>query len=166
MYRPTMYSKHDESLAIFVDLFNNSPVCKHIVIEPNEYETYGDDGKIINLKTNEQFGFDWEFRDRYFSNGVFDFDSLGQYERKIIKPSIKLSLQCDSTQTSVAIGWHDDWLDEMQSKLHLLTDSKKQFGTVRYTKKFIIIKYTDMDRIKIMINNAFVTRNFNHLVFE
>jgi len=63
------------------------------------------------------------------------FSTLGQYEGKFIKPSIQLSIQCDSTETAIAVAWHEDFKKENKIKLTLDTDySEKQFGTVRYTR--------------------------------
>lgn len=165
MYRPTMYSKHDESLKKFSINFNSCKDLKHIIIKPNQFESFDNDGEIINLISSQKIGFDWEYRDRYFSNGVFQFDSLGQYERKIKKTSIQLSLQCDSTETSVAFAWHEDWGQEMRTQMHLLTDSTKQKGIVRYTKKYKIIFYKDISDLKKIIDRAFKLNAFNHTSF-
>ena len=125
----------------FVDLFNNSSAYPNLKIEPITEETFIDDGNIVDIATNQSIGFDWEYRDKYFSNGKFQFSTLGQYERKIVKPSIKISLQCDSTETAVAVAWHEDWELEDVVALRLATDSHDQFGKVRYTKYFKIYSY-------------------------
>lgn len=161
MYRASMYDKHDTSMEKFVKLFNNSLSYPNLKIEPITEETFIDDGNIVDEKTKQSVGFDWEYRDRYFSNGVFSFDTLGQYERKIIKPSIKLSLQCDSTETAVAVAWHEDWRLEDIVKLNLATDSKDQLGKVRYTKHFKIYFYENIAELKKMINRAFEQKQFN-----
>ena len=119
----------------------------------SEFENDSDNRRDIYRK---KFSFDWEYRDKYFSNGHFVFDTLGQYERKIIKPSIQLSIQCDSTATSIAVAWHNDFKKENKIKLTLDTDyNQKQFGAVRYTHAFKIYMYEDISDFKEMIQRAF-----------
>ena len=162
MYRKSLYNKSDESLKSFSKLFNLDKSYPHLRFIPNRTETYDNDGIIYNELAGTFIGFDWEYRDKYFSNCQFQFDSLGQYERKLIKPSIQLAIQCDSTETGIAVGWHSDWLMEDQENLNLATDSsKKQYGTVRYTKKYKIYYYENMIEFKAMINRAFSTGKFS-----
>lgn len=166
MYRPSKYNKHNESLENFAKLFNDEQSAKHIVMEPIDEETYDNDGKFVNIKTGEEIGFDWEYRDRYFSNGVFSFDSLGQYERKLIKKSIQLSIQCDNTQTAILVAWHEDFLLENKVKIGLATDSpRKQYGGVRYTKRFKIYSYQEIKEFKKMIEKAFTSGDLNASIF-
>lgn len=110
MYRPSMYSKHDETMNNFAEQFNRIKAYSELLMKPNPEETYDNDGYFVNTMTNCQIGFDWEYRDKYFSNCRLQFDSLGQYERKLRKDSIQIALQCDSTETGIAVGWHEDWL--------------------------------------------------------
>lgn len=84
MYRPSMYNKHDESMYAFAELFNNCKVCNDVIMKPNDEETYGNDGYFIH-SNGQKIGYDWEYRDRYFSNCRLQFDTLGQYERKLRK---------------------------------------------------------------------------------
>lgn len=156
MFRPKLYNKHDETMLSFAEKFNNCPVCKDVEMRPNPEETYDNDGIFINVKTNNSFGFDWEYRDKYFSNCKLAFDSLGQYERKLRKPSIQLSLQCDSTETGIAVGWHSDWLLEEMETRALATDYryKQKNGRVRYTKKFRIYSYEQIDSFKRFVSDA------------
>lgn len=161
MYRASMYDKHDTSMKKFVDLFNNSSAYPNLTMEPITEETFLDDGNIVDTATNQSIGFDWEYRDKYFSNGKFQFSTLGQYERKIVKPSIKISLQCDSTETAVAVAWHEDWMLEDITKLRLSTDTHDQFGKVRYTKYFKIYLYENITELKKMLNHAFEQKQFN-----
>ena len=85
MYRPSMYNKHDETMLKFVEKFNGSLVCKNIEMRPNKVETYDNDGIFIDIYTNQSIGYDWEYRDRYFEHCKLEFDTLGQYERKLEK---------------------------------------------------------------------------------
>lgn len=156
-----MYNKHDESLRKFARLFNGSKDYRHIQIRPNTEETYDNDGQIVNTYTGQEIGFDWEYRDRYFENCNFRFKTLGQYERKLIKPSIKISIQCDSTETGIAIAWHEDWLSVSCINRRLATDSNDEWGTVRYTKHFRVYSYDNIRDFKEMLDRAFKSGNFN-----
>lgn len=161
-----MYNKHDQSLKKFAKLFNDSEHFQNIKICPIEQETFESDGEIVDHETNQSIGFDWEYRDKYFENCHFEFGSLGQYERKLRKPSIKISIQCDSTETGIAVGWHEDWLREDPINLNLATDSDDEFGTVRYTKSFKIYSYENIKEFKAMLNRAFKNRRFNKDSFK
>lgn len=99
MYRSSLYQKSDETLKNFSKIFNTDKNYPHLHFIPNRTETYDNDGIIYNELTGTFIGFDWEYRERYFSNCNFQFDTLGQYERKLIKPSIQLAIQCDTTET-------------------------------------------------------------------
>ncbi len=148
MYRPSKYNKHNETLANFEKLFNSTVNYQNIIIKPIEEETFIDDGVILDLDTNQEIGFDWEYRDKYFSNCNFKFNTLGQFERKIVKPSIKLSIQCDSTFTGIAIAWHEDWIKENSVLLNLSTDTIDEFGKVRYTKSFKVYSFEKIEEFK------------------
>lgn len=162
MYRGSLYQKSDETLKNFSRIFNMDKNYPHLRFIPNQTETYDNDGIIYNELTGTFIGFDWEYRERYFSNCNFQFDTLGQYERKLIKPSIQLAIQCDATETGIAVGWHEDWLKENQKNLTLLTDNpQKQYGTVRYTKNFKIYSYENLEKFKKMLNEAFSKQKFN-----
>ncbi len=166
MYRASMYSIHDKSMMAFAELFNNSLVCRHIEMRPNPEETFDNDGIFIDTRTQTIIGYDWEYRDRYFANGIFQYSTLGQYERKLEKDSIQLSLQCDSTQTAVAVGWHEDWLREKRQKRSLLTDSpQKQQGFTRYTTHFKIYSYEQIDQLKQMIADAMRLHQYSSEIF-
>lgn len=167
MYRPTMYHKHDESMLNFADKFNKSLVSRNIEMRPNPVETFDNDGVFIDIKLNRTIGYDWEYRDRYFSYCKFVFESLGQYERKLRKPSIQLALQCDSTETGIAVGWHEDWLQEEKEKRALKTDSSfKENGTIRYTTKFEIYSFEQIDSFKNMIASAMRLQVYSSKIFE
>lgn len=155
MYRPSMYNKHDETMLKFVEKFNGSLVCKNIEMRPNKVETYDNDGIFIDIYTNQSIGYDWEYRDRYFEHCKLEFDTLGQYERKLEKKSIQISLQCDSTETGIAVGWHEDWLQEERERRALRTDSSwKENASIRYTNKFKIYSFSKIDLFKNMVASA------------
>lgn len=166
MYRPSMYNKHDESMFYFAELFNTCSVREEIEMRPNTKETYDNDGIFVNISAGIKIGFDWEYRDRYFTNCKFAFPTLGQYERKIRKSSIQLSIQCDSTQTGIAVAWHNDWMREMRETRSLATDyEEKEQGIIRYTNKFKIYSYQEIGSFKQMISRAMQTGIYSSDVF-
>lgn len=160
-----MYDKHNESLERFKALFNNCNLNDEIKMKVYKKETYESDGEIIDNKTQKSIHFDWEYREKYFKNCKFAFNTLGQYERKLIKPVIDISIQCDSTETGVVVGWHEDWLKENKTNLNLSTDSSDQYGTVRYTSNFKVYSYKNISDLKAMLRRAFDKNTFNHEVF-
>lgn len=167
MYRPSMYDKHDESMFCFADKFNKCKICRDVVMIPNEEETFDNDGWFVNVSNDIRIGFDWEYRDKYFSNCKLQFDTLGQYERKLRKSSIQIAIQCDSTETGIAVGWHEDWLKETKEKRMLHTDYKsKESGNTRYTDKYIIYRYEEIDQFKQMINMAMRLGVYSYKIFE
>lgn len=167
MYRPSMYDKHDETMLKFVEKFNGSLVCKNIEMRPNKVETYDNDGIFIDIYTNQSIGYDWEYRDRYFEHCKLEFESLGQYERKLEKKSIQISLQCDSTETGIAVGWHEDWLQEERERRALRTDSSwKENASIRYTNKFKIYSFSKIDLFKNMVASAMRLQEYSSKIFK
>ena len=167
LYRPSLYDKHDETMNRFAEMFNRLEIYRNIIMRPNPVETFDNDGVFIDIETNRSIGYDWEYRDRYFAYCKLAFESLGQYERKIKKPSIQLSLQCDSTVTGVAVGWHEDWLNEEREKRSLKTDySKKEKGTLRYTTNFRIYSFEELDSFKHMVATAMRLQLYSSKIFE
>ena len=167
MYRPSMYNKHDETMNKFADLFNNCGVCENIEMRPNPEETFDNDGIFIDIETNEVIGYDWEYRDRYFAYCKLAFPTLGQYERKLRKSSIQISLQCDETETGIAVGWHEDWLEEERKRVSLKTDyAKREYGGTRYTDKFKIYSYDEISEFKSMIAQAMRMKIYAYKIIE
>lgn len=166
MYRPSMYNKHDESMYAFAELFNNCKVCNDVIMKPNDEETYGNDGYFIH-SNGQKIGYDWEYRDRYFSNCRLQFDTLGQYERKLSKDCIQIAIQCDSTETGIAVGWHEDWLVEAKENRSLATDfERKEQGNTRYTHKYKIFSYEEVDNFKRMISTAMKLHVYSYEIYD
>jgi len=167
MYRPSKYKLSQDSLVNFANVFNSCEYCPSLRCYYNKVETYDNDGYFLDTVTIKVIGFDWEIRDKYFTNGVFAFPTLGQYERKIRKPSIDISVQGDSTQTAVMVAWHDDFKVEKQKQIVCSTDYDiKENSTIRYTDKFKIYSYVDIKELKFMLawaldNNVFCSKAFN-----
>ena len=107
MKRPSMYNRHKVSLKAFVEKFNNVKDDLRLVMKIYNTENFRDDGVIVDTKTGKRITFDWEIRDRYFTSGKFTFKELGQFERKLKKGEIGLSLQCDQDETAVMAAWHE-----------------------------------------------------------
>lgn len=167
MYRPSMYNKHDETMLNFARIFNDCPEYGYIRMVPNEVETYDNDGVFVDVRSNITIGYDWEYRDRYFANCRLAFDSLGQYERKLRKNSIQLAIQCDSTETGIAVGWHEDWLKEERESRRLRTDSMvKENGNTRYTKNFEIYSFEHINLFKAMVANAMRMGIYSSRIFK
>ena len=97
MKRPSMYNRHEANLKAFVEKFNNVKDDLRLVMQIYNTENFRDDGVIVDTKTGKRITFDWEIRDRYFTSGKFVFKELGQFERKLRKGEIGLSLQCDQS---------------------------------------------------------------------
>ena len=104
MYRPSKYTQHNDTLEIFSNIFNNCKKHRELQIIDFLKENFSDDGKIVNLKSNKEIIFDWEVRYKYFSNGDFAFETLGQFERKFNKtPPVDLSIQSDKQKSEETI---------------------------------------------------------------
>lgn len=167
MYRPSYYKKHNDSMEKFAEKFNSCPVCGHISMKPHSEETFDNDGVFVDGNTGDFIGYDWEYREDHFANCKFAYSTLGQYERKLRKPSIQLSLQCDSTETGIAVGWHGDWLQESVQRRSLKTDfSQDENGFVRYTSRFKIYSYNQMASFKSMVAAAMEQKIYSSEIFE
>lgn len=167
MKRPSMYQAHEDSLKKFTDLFNGCHDGLPMVMQIYQTENFRDDGVIVNTKTGKRVAFDWEIRDKYFSKGKFAFRELRQFERKIKKEEIGLSLQCDREETAVLVAWHEDWLQSKPISVQLATDYKwSEKNLVRDTTKFKIYSYDQMDVFRAMLFRALGKSLFNHRAFS
>ena len=163
MWRPSKYDISQDSLIRFADKFNEA--SDEIKCIPNPNETYDNDGYFC-FSGSGDIGFDWEIRDKYFENGRFLFNTLGQYERKLSKPSIQLSVQCDRNESAILVAWHSDFLQEQQDLVLADTDStRKQLCPVRYTAYFQVYTYQELNRFRDMLKQAILSHQFSHLAF-
>jgi len=166
MKRPSKYADHESSLKTFAELFNACRDGNRLVMQTYQTENFRDDGVIVHTQSGKRITFDWEKRDRYFRSGIFKFDTLWQFERKIKKDEIGLSLQCDSDETAVLAAWHKDWLKEPIKTRRLLTDSPgKETARVRETRHFKIYTYSEMKEFREMIYKAIKEEKFESGVF-
>ncbi len=166
MKRPSMYQRHEDSLAHFTELFNTCRDGLPLVMQVYRTENYRDDGVIVNTRTGKRIVFDWEIRDKYFSNGKFKFKELRQFERKIKKDEIGLSLQCDKEETALLVAWHNDWLRTEPFPARMSTDfTWNEKNLVRATDKFKIYPYSTIAEFRLMIGQALRRDIFDHSVF-
>lgn len=147
MYRPTKYNDHNESLAKFANIFNTTRMYQDIQMIGFDDENFSDDGYIMIADKNKKIYYDWEKRDRYFSNGKFAFKTLGQFERKFHKnPPIGISLQCDSSEEYVLVALHSGFSEK--KVVSRITDTINEVGGMRETSHFYIFSYLELDKLK------------------
>jgi len=92
---------------------------------------------------------------------------LGQFERKLKKDEIGLSLQCDKEESAVLVAWHIDFLKERQQTIPLDTDfGIKEMGKVRYTSHFKIFQYSKVPDFRKMIFYAIKNDIYDHTIFK
>ncbi|MBU4501687.1 MAG: hypothetical protein KKA79_03790 [Nanoarchaeota archaeon] len=128
-------------------------------------ENFRDDG-VITFEDGNSIIFDWEKRDAHWTGDRFPFSELGQFERKLQKQEIKLSIQCNKEEKTFAIGWHEDWLKENKIRRNLATNNVDESGVVRYTSKFKVYSYDEIDKFMDVIIKAFKKSAFNYRSFE
>lgn len=146
MYRPSKYEEHNQSLEKFANIFNNIGNVENVSIIYNEDENYSDDGKIILLNQNKEIYYDWEKRDKYFSDGKFTFATLGQFERKFHKtPKIGITIQCDSEEENVLVALHSEF-NSKQSTYRTTDTNEREYGRMRTTSDFYIYNYSEIDK--------------------
>jgi len=169
MYHPGKYSSHNESLKRFIEAFNRASerLGGRFVMEMRREENFRDDGVIRDRRTGKEVIFDWEKRHSYYERCGFPFKTFGQFERKIQKEEIELSIQCSKDERCFCIAWHEDFKKEEVRRV----PTKKEDGTSentgkRYTKKFLELRYTEMDKFYRILERAFDTGNFNSTSWE
>ncbi len=164
MYHPSKYDEHNKSLNKFSLLFNSHSKenGNRLVVKINETETFRDDGYIFDSSNSTKLGFDWEKRVSYYINYGFPFEDFGQFERKIKKPEIKLSIQCSKNENGFCIAWHEDFLKEIQKNIgSKMENGRKEFTPKRFTKKFKEFSYDEINKFYSILLNAFDTKNFH-----
>lgn len=172
MKRPSLYDCSQNSLLQFANWFNSIPEFPNIGMYANEKETFDNDGCFYDRQSLKFIGFDWEIRARYFNNGRFPYSTLGQFERKITKQSIQLSIQAAEDMSAIAIAWHNDYMDQKLEKPHLATDKSvllneaKEEDRVRYTTRFKVYGMHELNEFKRMLNYAFTNSVYNAKAFS
>ena len=170
MYHPNKYEEHNKSLNNLINIFNNTAkkLGSEIEMYYQEQENFRDDGGIIYKKTNEKVLYDFEKRHRYYDTcNKLAFKTLGQFERKIEKSEIKLSIQVCSDESCLVIAWHEDYKKEEKAFIKSATeDGKGESNAKRFTNDFIEIKYTNMEVFYKVLLKAFSERTFNKNSFD
>ncbi len=146
MHHPDKYAGHNRSLEKFVDIFNEVANTKGNILkmEINKVENFRDDGSVINLLTAKKIIFDWEKRYTYYDGYGFPFPTFGQFERKIKKEEIKLSIQCSKDEQAFCYAWHEDFLKEKIEYIESRTKTGSETKGKRFTKNFTEYRYSGM----------------------
>lgn len=158
MYHPGKYDEHNKSLKRFVDKFNKveEEISSDIVMEIHKHENFIDDAIIIDKKTDKKLSFDWEKRNTHYTDYGFPFKDFGQFERKIKKPKIELSIQCCKSENGFCIAWHSDFKKEKIKNIGSVTEKgDKEFNGKRFTKKFMELNYAEMEKFHKILRKAF-----------
>ena len=165
MYHPDKYSEHNLALKKFIRHFNK--VSKHNGNELSMYfqttENFREDGGIVHYPTNKKILYDFEKRFKYYeSYGNFKFPTLGQFERKIKKPEIKLSIQCSTNEDGFLVAWHEDYYLESQETVGSVTaDGSKESTPKRFTRDFREFSYQQFGDLYQVLRFAFKKDEFN-----
>mgnify|MGYP001174904920 CR=1 FL=1 len=169
MFYPSRYEDHNNALKNFIKLFNLKSIAgnHNLKMSSNLNENYYDDGNILNEINKREISFDFEKRFKYFDTYGFKFKTLGQFERKIIKSKIKLSIQCSTDEKSFLVAWHEDFYKEKKYKTYSSTESNiKENNPKRYTQDFLEIRYDSMDYFLKIISNSFNKNQYNKSTFK
>lgn len=169
MYHADKYKESNDSLKRFCDVFNatSAKLGGEIIFDISQKENFRDDGKIIYKPTNEIILFDWEKRHTYYGTcGGFNFKTFGQFERKMRKVEIRLSIQCSTDEKCFIIAWHDDFKKEAVETVGSVTASgSKEYDGKRFTTKFKEISYQEMEIFYNILSKAFVSKNYDATTF-
>jgi len=169
MYHPDKYGHHNDALKKFCKTFNEaaSKAGDLIFMKPSDTENFREDGEIIYKPTSKMILYDFEKRFSYYDScGRFKFDTFGQFERKIQKSEIALSIQCSRDEMCFIIAWHEDYKEEKIVYLHSITASGGTENTgKRFTKNFLELSYSDMGKFYKILEKAFISE-FNCQSFK
>ncbi len=161
MYHPSKYDKHNESLDHFIEEFNKvaQKLGNKLKMEMREEENFIDDGFIVYNENGEKIIFDWEKRFSYYNTYGFPYETFGQFERKIKKEEIELSIQCSKDESAFCFAWHDDFRKEKITYMNSKTGSGGyENNGKRFTKNFVELKYEELDKF----HNVLLEKFNNH----
>lgn len=168
MYHPGKYQAHNQSLDKFCELFNQTAakLGKELAMIVNRNENFKDDGCVAYLPAKKKILYDWEKRDRYYQSHGFPFEDFGQFERKIQKPEIFLSIQAAKNEEAFCIAWHNDFRKEAIKHIGSVTENgSKEYNGKRFTKKFKELRYNEMDTLYYVLLKAFQEKKFDYRCF-
>ena len=171
------YPIHNTSLANFMTRFNNALYegCDkefyNLCMLKLRTDTYANDGTFVQIDADKSCGYDWEHRQTgYKSYGEFEYRKwgLGQFGTKLVKPSIKLSLQISTDGTGLLVAWHEDF-DINMNNVQLPSQTKEnrveKMGKTFHYAEFDIRTDEGILAFKKMIYQAIKEQKFNHTVF-
>jgi hypothetical protein len=168
MYHPQKYTAHNEALGRFCHAFNTMAAtqAQPVSMEPSAYENFRDDGKITHHLSGKVILYDFEKRNSYYNCCGFPFKEFGQFERKIDKPEILLSIQSCRDEQCFCIAWHEDFKKEEIRYIGSATGSgRKEHSGKRFTLKFRELRYSEMDIFYEILLRAFAYDRYNALSF-
>lgn len=169
MYHPDKYSHHNEALDRFCAAFNEASKKEGglLFMKQSDIENFREDGEIVYLPTGAITLYDFEKRNKYYGTCGFTFPDFGQFERKIQKPEISLSIQCSKDEKCFCIAWHEDFKKEQIKYIGSVTGlGNKEFKGKRFTTAFKELKYSEIDKFYKMILKAFSGKVFNASCFQ
>jgi hypothetical protein len=169
MFHPDKYMPHNKALDKFISIFNSVSKKEGALLKmmQSEIENFREDGEIIFLPNGAKTLYDFEKRNRYYDTCGFSFKDFGQFERKIQKPEISLSIQCSKDEKCFCMAWHEDFKKEQIKYIGSVTGrGNKEYTGKRFTTAFKELKYSEMDQFYKILVKAFSSNNFNSSCFE
>ena len=164
MYYSERYQEHNKALDRFVSVFNKNSNLNNYDLSMfvQKIENFRDDG-WIKFPDSSSVKYDFEKRFTYYpSYDEFQFKDLGQFERKIAKKEILLSIQSSSDETGFLFAFHSDFLREEKKFISSKTSTGYEKTAKRFTKNFLEISYKDMAVFQKMLLNCYESKNFSH----
>ena len=163
MYFAGKYKEHNDALNRFMRTFNNYAFNNgnevRMYLEHNE--NYRDDGGIVYLPENIKVLYDFEKRHNYYPTfDKFSFKELGQFERKISKEEIHLSIQCSTDETGFIYAWHNDFKNEPIRSIKSKTSTGYESNGKRFTKNFKELSSQSMNKFYFDLLHAFKLKKF------
>ena len=166
----SFYSTHNETMAKFIDRFNAINGDNNIFLIPNKKETYANDGSFLCSDLGLAIGYDWQYKKTgYKTFGEFEYErwGLGQFGTKLVKPSIKISLQISEDESGLLVGWHQDFdkVNDVNLTSETKVNRKEPMGCTHDYMEYDISTDVGLLEFTKMIQRAFDTQTYNHTVF-
>lgn len=169
MYHPEKYSAHNQALARFCHLFNQTSEASGgaLLMQPSRRENFREDGEILFRPAATSVLYDFEKRfSHYPRHGAFRFSTFGQFERKLQKPEISLSIQCSTDESGFIVAWHEDYRAEALVHIASKTATGTEQTGKRFTTRFLELSYHQMGRFYRVLDYAFRYNQFNANSFQ
>lgn len=166
-----LYPVHNTTMMSFAMRFNSIDDGINLMIMPNRYERFTNDGSIALTDQGLSVGYDWEHRNNgYDSVDEFEYKRYGisQYGTKLAKPSIKIALQESKDETGLLVVWHEDFKKDLV-EVNLPSQTKKNrrepMGCTKYYTEYNITTDEGIAEFRQMLYRAFMAGEYNHTVF-